>query len=367
MVADKDISLGEFLRQERERRGITIEQVASATKVGVRTLHSLEADHYVELPAKPFIRGFVTSYCRFIGLDPKETLARYDQFISSKGSERPNRESGHSGYAFEKKDGEQQSRTILLIAMCSFVVLGGIAMLFFKPSLRHHRSSHLDKLRATHHAEDSATSKGVGPSPLPSVLAEILATPSVVPSIVPIPAHTPVQIPPVVPVPTPTQSSAPEVAATPKAAEEAPEPTATWAAGGNSADPLDSGLELKHQEIRFKISMKIQSDIWVRYQVDGRPVRKFIIRQGRSLILRAKDTVKLQVSKPDSVLMKVNGQPPELFSKYKGIVIRNGDATVFFPNEISSQFEKPFGDVGPLSRTVSASPERSSQENTPSQ
>ena len=52
-------SLGEFLRLERERRGITIEQVASATKVSVRLLHSLEADQYSELPAKPFVRGFV--------------------------------------------------------------------------------------------------------------------------------------------------------------------------------------------------------------------------------------------------------------------------------------------------------------------
>src|ERR1700733_2943944 len=108
MTSEKDISLGEFLRHERERRGITIEQVASATKVGVRTLHALEADHFAELPAKPFIRGFVTSYCRFIGLDAKEVLSRFDSFIDKKASDRPNREAGHSGYAFEKKDGEQQ-------------------------------------------------------------------------------------------------------------------------------------------------------------------------------------------------------------------------------------------------------------------
>src|SRR6476620_670397 len=141
MTTEKDITLGEFLRHERERRGLTIDQVASATKVGVRTLHSLEADLFSELPAKPFIRGFVTSYCRFIGLDPKETIAKYDDFICRKVTERPNRESGHSGYAFEKKDGEQQSRTILLIAIFGFIALGGMAMIFLKPSLRHRHSS----------------------------------------------------------------------------------------------------------------------------------------------------------------------------------------------------------------------------------
>jgi cytoskeleton protein RodZ len=153
MVPQKDVSLGEFLRYERELRGITIEQVASATKVGVRTLHALEADHYSELPAKPFIRGFVNSYCRFIGLDSKELLARFDDYINSKASERPNREAGHSGYAFEKRDGEQQSRTLLLVAMFGFVVVGGGAILFLKPSFHHQRSTHADKLRAAHSSE----------------------------------------------------------------------------------------------------------------------------------------------------------------------------------------------------------------------
>ena len=77
MSAETSQTLGEFLRHERERRGMTIEQVASATKINVRMLHALEADHFAELPAKPFVRGFVTSYCRFIGLTPKEILTRF--------------------------------------------------------------------------------------------------------------------------------------------------------------------------------------------------------------------------------------------------------------------------------------------------
>ena len=55
-------TLGEYLRSEREKREITIEQVASATKVGVRTLILLEADQYAELPVRPFVLGFVRSY-----------------------------------------------------------------------------------------------------------------------------------------------------------------------------------------------------------------------------------------------------------------------------------------------------------------
>src|SRR4051812_9740838 len=120
MSSDGNLSLGEYLRQERERRGITLEQVASATKIGIRQLHSLEGDQYADLPAKPFIRGFVNSYCRFIGLDSREVLTRFGSFVDQRSSQdRPNRDAGHSGYAFERREGEQ-SRTILGVILVAF-------------------------------------------------------------------------------------------------------------------------------------------------------------------------------------------------------------------------------------------------------
>src|SRR3989338_692112 len=99
MSNEKELTWGEFLRQEREKRGLTIDQVASATKVGIKTLHALEADLYAELPAKPFIRGFVTAYCRFLGLSPSEVLSQFGDYVAAKLKERPTRSSGHSGYA----------------------------------------------------------------------------------------------------------------------------------------------------------------------------------------------------------------------------------------------------------------------------
>lgn len=348
MASEKDISLGEFLRQERERRGITIEQVASATKVGVRTLHSLEADQYSELPAKPFVRGFVTSYCRFIGLDPKEILGRYEEFIGVKVAERPNRESGHSGYVFEKKDGEQQSRTILMIAMCTFVVLGAVAMLVLKPSIKHHRSSHIDKLRAAHQ-QNSPDLKGVisaSPSPLASPVAE--ASPrgeSQVAQVAPVAKATPVA--------TPTPSPSVETR------------SKTDVAGTNAADPLDSGLELKGHEIHHKLTLKTLADVWVRYQVDERPIRKFIVRKGKVLVLRAKDKIRFQVSNPNSVTATYNGKGAHTVRDLKNATVKQGNTTLFYPADLASQTEKPFGDAAPLPSTEDPKEESSAPESSP--
>ncbi len=327
MASDKDITLGEFLRLERENRCITIEQVASATKIGVRTLHLLEEDQFVDLPAKPFIRGFVTSYCRFIGLEPKEVLARFEDFISSKTTERPNRESGHSGYAFEKKDGEQQGRTILLIAIVSFVVLGGLAVLFFKPSLHHHRKSHIDKLRAGHGTHP--TSPQVGPSPLPSVMV----LPAV--ALSPIPSSLP--------------------SLKPSAGSEGggPSPVPSSAPGTNPNDPLDSGVGLQYNEIHHKIIAKILEDVWVRYQVDDRPMRKFIIRKGRQLYLRGKDKAWLQVSNLNAVSISYNGQNVNLESSNQNKKLIHGIATLIYPDEQGEKIEETLGKERPFPTIVS--------------
>ena len=78
------LGLGEYLRSEREKRHITIEQVASATKINIKLLHALESDNYDALPAKPFVRGFVTSYTCYIGLDPREVLTLFDLYLDDK-------------------------------------------------------------------------------------------------------------------------------------------------------------------------------------------------------------------------------------------------------------------------------------------
>ncbi len=330
-VSEKDVTLGEFLRNERELRGITIEQVASATKVGVRTLHALEADHYSELPARPYIRGFLTAYCRFIGLDPKEIRSRFDSYISMRALERPNREGGHSGYAFDKKDGDQQSRTVLLIAICSFIVVGGVAVIVLKPSLKHHRASHIDRLRAAQ--PNSAAVAGDGPSPMVQSS----------PSSIPLTAFGPeVQSPTSgVRIEGKTEKVASQdekgslalvgPSATP-ISSPSPSSSPSHPALADSNDPLDSGLSLASGEIQHKVIFKPTVDVWFRYQVDERPIRKFIVRKGKVLVLRAAHQILLQVSNPASVSFSYNGKGSSLVSSSKLTRTIHGSASLVFPS-----------------------------------
>ena len=65
---------GSRLREARERRGVTLRQIANATKISVGQLDSLEKNDISKLPGGIFSRAFVRSYAIEVGLDPETTI-----------------------------------------------------------------------------------------------------------------------------------------------------------------------------------------------------------------------------------------------------------------------------------------------------
>jgi len=82
-------SLGQFLKKERERRGIKIQEIANETNIGSGFLEALEEDNYDDLPGEVFARGFLRSYANFVGLDAKDVLNRHSQTLSSFPAKKP--------------------------------------------------------------------------------------------------------------------------------------------------------------------------------------------------------------------------------------------------------------------------------------
>jgi cytoskeleton protein RodZ len=76
---DEGISCGEFLRRARERRGLTLQQVADDTKIPLRHLHALERDEFAALPAGMYRRAEVRAYAEAIGLDRSVALSLLDR------------------------------------------------------------------------------------------------------------------------------------------------------------------------------------------------------------------------------------------------------------------------------------------------
>ena len=70
---------GEILREARERRGLSLDEVEWATKIRRQYLEALEKEDYTQLPAPVFGRGFLRKYAHYLGLNVEEILVLYPQ------------------------------------------------------------------------------------------------------------------------------------------------------------------------------------------------------------------------------------------------------------------------------------------------
>jgi hypothetical protein len=67
----------EYLRAQRERASLSIEDIARVTKIPERSLRQLEEGKFEELPADVFVRGFLRSYARVVGVNADDVVRRY--------------------------------------------------------------------------------------------------------------------------------------------------------------------------------------------------------------------------------------------------------------------------------------------------
>ncbi|MEE0815253.1 MAG: helix-turn-helix transcriptional regulator, partial [Desulfovibrio fairfieldensis] len=64
--------LGAALRAEREKRGLSIEDVANHLKIGARLLRALEEGDASSLPHLAYAKGFIRSYSSYLGMAAEE-------------------------------------------------------------------------------------------------------------------------------------------------------------------------------------------------------------------------------------------------------------------------------------------------------
>jgi cytoskeleton protein RodZ len=68
--------VGAELKQARENRGLSVEDVAQSLKFAPRQIESLEAERFERLPGPTIARGMVRNYARLLGLEPEPMLSR---------------------------------------------------------------------------------------------------------------------------------------------------------------------------------------------------------------------------------------------------------------------------------------------------
>jgi cytoskeletal protein RodZ len=68
---------GDKFRKERERKGISLDDVSNVTKIGSRMLQAIEEEHFDQLPGGVFNKGFIRAYAKHLGLNDEEAVTAY--------------------------------------------------------------------------------------------------------------------------------------------------------------------------------------------------------------------------------------------------------------------------------------------------
>jgi cytoskeletal protein RodZ len=72
-------SPGKYLKAKRESQGISLREVADATRIREAVLRAIEVDRYEDLPHL-YIKSFLTAYAKFLGLDPTEVIMLHQKY-----------------------------------------------------------------------------------------------------------------------------------------------------------------------------------------------------------------------------------------------------------------------------------------------
>jgi cytoskeleton protein RodZ len=82
-------SVASQLKSEREKRKISLSQIAADTHISLRYLESLEEGRYDDLPGGMYNRAFLRAYCERLDIDQREMIRRYEEEILPLGEKLP--------------------------------------------------------------------------------------------------------------------------------------------------------------------------------------------------------------------------------------------------------------------------------------
>src|ERR1700684_4362974 len=72
------VSLGDRFRAAREARGLSLSDCSEHVRIRSVYLAAIEDDNWNAIGAAVYVRGFLRTYARFLGLDPEEVVADFN-------------------------------------------------------------------------------------------------------------------------------------------------------------------------------------------------------------------------------------------------------------------------------------------------
>ena len=108
---------GSLLLAQRETLELSLQHVADELNLTMHYVKALESDSYDKLPGDVFVKGYIRSYARLLGLDPEQMLDIYREFTTHKLARK---EEAIKRYARRRMD---KNRPWIIFSGVAFVVV----------------------------------------------------------------------------------------------------------------------------------------------------------------------------------------------------------------------------------------------------
>jgi cytoskeleton protein RodZ len=279
MAEDRHADFGTFLRLAREERGVSLQDLAVATKISARLLESLERNDPSKLPGGIFSRAFVRAYAREVGLDPDAAVARFvAAFPDEAGADdMPATTSAVEAESFE------QGRRLIRIALRLLGVALLVAFLVF---------IYLSRFRTSPVGAAPDRAEGPAASPVSEPPPQTQALPPQ-----PAPTAMPGADAANAPQPAAAQASVPAEAIVPApAVEAAAAPGAQPAGAPSTPAPL-------------VVVLTFTDPCWLSVSVDGTRGPSRTANAGEQLEFAVQRSITMTVGNAGAVSLTLNGKP----------------------------------------------------------
>jgi cytoskeletal protein RodZ len=360
-------SLGEYLQQKREEQNLPIERVASLSKINIQFLLALDEDRFDDLPARPYVLGFLRSYAKLLKVSEQELKSKFDETLQKQiekkgdqGEESLGKLKGESSdplaqegavIQYAAKEASRAQAWALekrfLIGVLLVFMVAGIAVYVgqnLPGTVENHdsfsrRQSGLSPLWVSNYSIERgrwSADELWGPMANLKRDEEFVKTPGSFLGFHPQTASTAASKQKAPQVKTSAATATNDIALAEKASRESHEASSDQIQKLDSAttDGESTNTEVPAAEANHWVHLIAKEDAWIQFQEDDTPVREFILRAGEEYHLRGREVVKIFV-----------GNLPGLRVRYNGSEVAFAEGarvkSLVFPREKTAQFSLP--------------------------
>lgn len=332
---DVNLNIGDLIRNKREEKGLSLKVISQQTKIHIGLLESLEANQFEKLPSKAYVRGFVKSTCKILGIEQELALHLLDvayekseskiktpvQNQEIKAEAARNTLTTMSETPLETVKSVTASSAVFLTKAAVVVLIVGIVgfnVKNFMEKSSEETETKLPEVLSTLH-------KKTAPAPKPVVKPEpVVEKP-----------EEPIQVNLIQDKNQKVDVTVNDINLSTISLGEK-----QFAEEKMDQEKIDELLPAKYrvQPVKGMETIFINAsngDSWLTYKVDDKDIKKFVLRQGRTLFLRG-GVIRLFIGNTKSLSVFYNNKPVNI-----SVGAKAGVKNIVLPEELKTKYMAP--------------------------